>query len=98
LAKVASSLQAGSTGNIYKARLKGTNEICALKCINIQDMYRQNTVERLHTEIRVLSMFRGSRFVVNLHDFFEDDTYVYLVLEYIDGVACDFNRYPYRNC
>lgn len=49
-------------------------------------MFRNNTIERLLTEIRILAMLKGSAHVVNLLDFFEDETFVYLVLEYVEGV------------
>jgi len=75
----------GSTGNIYKARLKGTNELCALKCIHLSSMEKSHSLARIQNEVRILCTVRESEFVVDLLGFFEDDTYAYLVMEYIEG-------------
>ena len=59
----------------------------ALKCISIQEMSKKNYLERLRNEINILNILRGSEYIANLFDCFEDQSYVYLVNDYLDGVA-----------
>lgn len=48
-------------------------------------------------EVRVLIVVHESEYVVNLLGFFEDETYAYLVMEYIDGVCTFRTRNHWQN-
>lgn len=49
-------------------------------------MLKNNSLSRIQNEVRILSTVHDSEFIVNLLGFFEDETYAYLVMEYIEGV------------
>jgi serine/threonine protein kinase len=56
-----------------------------LKCINLKEVSKKNNIERLLAEVEIMSMFEHSRYIINMFDYFEDEAYVYLLLEYVDG-------------
>lgn len=71
---------------MYLARLKGTAERFALKCLNISELGKHNLIARIQNEVKITSMFSASRHVANLFDYFEEENHIYLVMEYVENV------------
>ena len=74
----------GGFGTVLLARLKSTGALCAIKLLLKQCMTTTMHAERLLREARTM-MDTQHPFIVTLHGAFQDEQYVYFVLEYMGG-------------
>lgn len=74
----------GSFGEVKVVRLKGTNEIYALKEISKMGCIRRHDNARFHEERDVL-VYGDRRWVTNLHYAFQDEENLYLIMEFYSG-------------
>jgi serine/threonine kinase 38 len=61
-----------------------TNEILAIKKMRKEDMYQKNQIMHVRTEKEILTTAR-SHWVVNLRYSFQDDYFLYLVMDFLPG-------------
>ena len=69
---------------MYLARKKKTRDLYAVKIQNKSDLLRKNMVDSAIAERRILSNVR-TPFVVTLYYAFQNERYLYLVMEYCPG-------------
>ena len=74
----------GGFGTVLLARLKSTGALCAIKLLLKQCMTTTMHAERVLREARTM-MDTQHPFIVTLHGAFQDEQYVYFVLEYMGG-------------
>ncbi|XP_074560876.1 calcium-dependent protein kinase 18-like [Curcuma longa] len=75
----------GQFGYTFVATEKATGEQVAVKRIDKNKMVLPVAVEDVKREVRILSALKGHENVVHFHDAFEDDSYVYIVMELCEG-------------
>ena len=73
------------------ARKKGALERYAIKCISSEEARKKNGLERLKNEVEVMRHVKGSEYLVQVYDCFEDGQNYYLVMEYLRNVP---NAHP----
>lgn len=73
----------GSLSVVYKAIHRDTKSTYAIKCINLAklDQYNQENISNEINAHRVMS----HKNIVRLYDYFREDNFVYLVMEYCEG-------------
>lgn len=76
-------LGTGTYATVYKATLKGTNEVSAIKCIKKNGLNKTST-DNLLREIKILKQIKHD-YIVQLKDFQWDENYIYLIMEYCPG-------------
>lgn len=74
----------GAFGEVRLCRDKETNEIVAIKKMKKDEMHKKNQVLHVKAEQEVLSN-SISPWIVELKYSFQDDKYLYLVMEYLPG-------------
>lgn len=74
----------GAFGEVRLCRDKETNEIVAVKKMKKTEMHKKNQVLHVKAEQEVLAK-NQSDWVVKLKYSFQDDEYLYLVMEYLPG-------------
>jgi serine/threonine kinase 38 len=74
----------GAFGEVRLCRDKETNEIVAVKKMKKTEMHKKNQVLHVKAEQEVLAK-NQSEWVVKLKYSFQDDEYLYLVMEYLPG-------------
>ena len=74
----------GAFGEVRVCRDKSTNELVAIKKMKKEDMHTKNQVLHIRSEKEVLSLAK-SPWVVDLKSSFQDDSHLYLVMEYLPG-------------
>lgn len=94
--KLQNKIGKGSFANVFKAIHIGTNRVCAIKRIdkscllcepeNATDppKFDMREVEVIQREIRI-SKKADHPLIVHFYETFEDDDYLYIVMEYIEG-------------
>lgn len=74
----------GAFGEVRICRDKETKELVAIKKMKKEDMHKKNQVLHIRSEKEVLSISRNP-WVVDLKCSFQDENYLYLVMEYLPG-------------
>ncbi|XP_073989058.1 unc-51 like kinase 3 homolog Aduk isoform X3 [Rhodnius prolixus] len=80
---VTCKLGSGSYASVYRAYDKVSNEEVAIKCIDKRAVTKTQA-DSIIREIKILKMLEHP-YIVKMLDFFWDDRYVYIVLEYCNG-------------
>eukprot|EP01018_Ginkgo_biloba_P023278 Gb_06650 [translate_table: standard] len=75
----------GQFGYTYVAIDKVTNEKAAVKRIEKKKMVLPIAIEDVRREVKILHALTGHENVVQFHNAFEDDDYVYIVMELCEG-------------
>eukprot|EP00967_Tisochrysis_lutea_P050010 scaffold61405_cov21-Tisochrysis_lutea.AAC.1 len=73
-----------STAQVRIVREKNTGKIMAMKKLKKSEMLRRGQVEHVKAERNVLAEVH-SPYVVKLYYSFQDEEYLYLVMEYLPG-------------
>jgi serine/threonine kinase 38 len=74
----------GAFGEVRVCRHKETGEIVAIKKMKKDDMHSKNQILHIRTEKEILQLNK-SEWVVQLKYSFQDDYYLYLVMEFLPG-------------
>lgn len=74
----------GAFGEVRVCRHKQTNEIVAIKKMRKDEMYKKNQILHVRAERDVLSEAKIP-WIVELRYSFQDEVYLYLVMEYCPG-------------
>lgn len=74
----------GAFGEVRVCRWKETNEIVAMKKMNKSEMEYKNQVAHVRAERDILAT-AANPWIVELKCSFQDDKYLYLVMEYLPG-------------
>uniref|UniRef100_A0A1D1YR11 non-specific serine/threonine protein kinase n=1 Tax=Anthurium amnicola TaxID=1678845 RepID=A0A1D1YR11_9ARAE len=75
----------GQFGYTYVARDKANGDRVAVKRIDKNKMIFSVAVEDVKREVKILQALTGHENVVQFHNAFEDDSYVYIVMELCEG-------------
>ncbi|KAK9713240.1 hypothetical protein RND81_06G013900 [Saponaria officinalis] len=75
----------GQFGYTYVATLKSTGDRVAVKKISKSKMVLPVAVEDVKREVKILKELTGHENVVQFYDAFEDDNFVYIVMELCEG-------------
>jgi len=82
--QVLKMLGEGAFGTVTLCRRKGTDELYALKQMDKSRYQQKNHIQRAFTERDALAEAR-SRWCVELFATFQDEKYVYMVMEFVQG-------------
>jgi len=74
----------GAFGEVAVVKLKSTDEVFAMKILNKWEMLKRAETACFQEERDVL-VFGDKRWITNLHYAFQDDDYLYLVMDYYAG-------------
>ena len=74
----------GAFGEVRVCRHKETGEIVAIKKMKKEDMHTKNQILHIRTEKEILQLNK-SEWVVQLKYSFQDDYFLYLVMEFLPG-------------
>ncbi|CCD25904.2 serine/threonine-protein kinase DBF2 NDAI_0G01280 [Naumovozyma dairenensis CBS 421] len=74
----------GGYGQVYLARKRDTNEVCALKILNKKLLFKLNETNHVLTERDILTTTR-SEWLVKLLYAFQDTQSLYLAMEFVPG-------------
>jgi serine/threonine protein kinase len=74
----------GAFGEVRVCREIKTGEVVAIKKMRKEDMFQKNQIMHVRTEKEILTSAR-SQWVVNLKYSFQDDYFLYLVMDYLPG-------------
>jgi len=74
----------GNFGKVMLVRMKGTEEIYAMKMLSKQRIIERNEIEHTMAECRILQRLRHP-FLVNLHYAFQTEDKLYLILDFVNG-------------
>lgn len=78
------TLGTGTFGRVRLCRHRQTQQYFAIKIMKKTDIIRLKQVEHIISEKGVLSII-SHPFVVNLYKTFQDEHYLYMVMEYVCG-------------
>lgn len=74
----------GDVGKVYLARIRGTEELYAIKVLQKEEMIRRNKIKRVLTEREIL-VTTDHPFIVSLYATFQSTEKLYYVMEYCAG-------------
>ncbi|KAF4766849.1 hypothetical protein HAV15_010406 [Penicillium sp. str.  len=74
----------GGYGQVYLAQKKDTREVCALKVMSKKLLFKLDEIRHILTERDILTAAK-SEWLVKLLYAFQDDTQIYLAMEYVPG-------------
>ncbi|ROT63921.1 hypothetical protein C7M84_018166 [Penaeus vannamei] len=74
----------GAFGEVCVVKLKGTEKVFAMKILNKWEMLKRAETACFHEERDVL-VYGDRRWITNLHYAFQDDSNLYLVMDYYCG-------------
>ncbi|KAK9804966.1 hypothetical protein WJX73_005308 [Symbiochloris irregularis] len=74
----------GAFGEVRLCKEKSTGKIVAVKKLQKSEMLRRGQVAHVKAERNVLAEVQN-QYIVKLHYSFQDETYLYLVMEYLPG-------------
>jgi len=74
----------GAFGEVRVCREKETGEIVAVKKMKKDEMFKKNQIMHVRAEKEILKLSK-SRWIVGLRYSFQDDSYLYLVMDYSIG-------------
>lgn len=75
----------GAFGEVWIVRKRDSGEILAMKKLRKEEMLRKEQVTHVRAERDVLVAGHTSQWVVKLHYSFQDDKYLYLLMEFLPG-------------
>ncbi|RCH97932.1 camp-dependent protein kinase catalytic subunit [Rhizopus stolonifer] len=78
------TLGTGSFGRVHLAQLKSNQGYYAIKALKKTDVVRLKQVEHTRNERAILSNIKY-QFAVNLWNTFQDDSYLFMVMDYVPG-------------
>ena len=90
--KILSFLGEGSYGKVFKAREISTGRVIAVKKMSIGDS--QSKYNKKIKEINLLKSLDHPN-IVKYYDFFQEEEYIYLMMEYLEG--CTLKQYIKNN-
>ena len=90
--KILSFLGEGSYGKVFKAREISTGRVIAVKKMSIGDS--QSKYNKIIKEINLLKSLDHQN-IVKYYDFFQEEEYIYLMMEYLEG--CTLKQYIKNN-
>ncbi|KAG5509530.1 hypothetical protein JKF63_06235 [Porcisia hertigi] len=85
--QIIESIGEGSFGKVYKARIKGTGQIVAMKFI-VKKGKNEKEIKNLRSEIEILTKLNHPH-IIMLFDSFETDSDFVVVMEYAQGELYD---------
>lgn len=74
----------GAFGEVRLCRWKDTGEVVAMKKMNKSEMEKKNQIAHVRAERNILASAQNP-WIVELKCSFQDDRYLYLVMEYLAG-------------
>ncbi|KAJ6151225.1 Serine/threonine-protein kinase sid2 [Penicillium chermesinum] len=74
----------GGYGQVYLAQKKDTREVCALKVMSKKLLFKLDEIRHILTERDILTAAK-SEWLVKLLYAFQDDSQIYLAMEYVPG-------------
>lgn len=74
----------GASGVVRKGRDTQTNELVAIKMVNVSNFRSVQEIEQVQDEMRVLSSLKHDN-IIRLHDTQHTGNYIYFVMEYAGG-------------
>lgn len=74
----------GAFGEVRLCRWKDTSEVVAVKKMNKSEMEKKNQIAHVRAERNILASAQNP-WIVELKCSFQDDKYLYLVMEYLAG-------------
>ena len=90
--KILSFLGEGSYGKVFKAREISTGRVIAVKKMSIGNS--QSKYNKIIKEINLLKSLDHPN-IVKYYDFFQEEEYIYLMMEYLEG--CTLKQYIKNN-
>eukprot|EP01101_Sappina_pedata_P001094 TRINITY_DN11203_c0_g1_i1.p1 TRINITY_DN11203_c0_g1~~TRINITY_DN11203_c0_g1_i1.p1 ORF type:complete len:544 (-),score=200.87 TRINITY_DN11203_c0_g1_i1:52-1662(-) len=79
----------GAFGEVRLVRMKGTNDLYAMKKLKKSEMIKKDQVNHVLNERDVLAdsnyVYYKNHWIVSLFFSFQDDDYLYLIMEYVPG-------------
>ncbi|XP_073425235.1 ribosomal protein S6 kinase 2 alpha-like [Dendrobates tinctorius] len=81
-------ISSGSFGAVHLVRHKDSNQVCAMKKIDIQNLKEPRRLERAFLE-RDISIFADCPFVASMFCSFPTKIHLCMVMEYLPGGGCD---------
>ena len=82
--EIGETLGTGSFGRVRISKNRKTNEYVAMKIMKKVEILKSKQADHIANEIKILSMI-DHPFVINFDGFTQDDKYLYLALELING-------------
>ena len=76
-----SNIGVGGFGKVYKVRHKESKNIYAIKVINKAKIIEHDLDEQIKLEVEIMYKL-DNKYIVKLHNHYEDDDSFYLILEY----------------
>jgi serine/threonine protein kinase len=75
----------GAFGEVRLVREISTQKILAMKMLKKSEMLKRNQVQHVRSERDLMASSEGEQWIVQLHCSFQDDEYLYLVMEFLPG-------------
>jgi serine/threonine protein kinase len=75
----------GAFGEVRLVREISTNKILAMKMLKKSEMLKRNQVQHVRSERDLMAISEGQQWLVQLNCSFQDDEYLYLVMEFLPG-------------
>ncbi|OMJ84994.1 hypothetical protein SteCoe_13765 [Stentor coeruleus] len=90
----------GAFGQVFKVRHIATGSLYAIKVISKAKILERNMVEQLKREVRIMYSINHPN-IIKLHNHFEDDNNVYMIMELAEGgnlfqKLCKFKNFDER--
>jgi len=82
--EILDTLGSGTFGKVFKVKLKGTEEIFAMKIINKKYLIKNQQLRYAVTECNVLKSATNP-FIITLHYAFQTPEHLYMILDYCPG-------------
>lgn len=75
----------GAFGEVRLVQEKGTGRVFAMKILKKSEMVKKNQVSHVRAERDILSLSQNNEWMVQLYCSFQDDEYLFLVMDYLPG-------------
>jgi serine/threonine kinase 38 len=75
----------GAFGEVRLVREQCTNKIMAMKMLKKTEMVKRNQIQHVRSERDLMASSEGQQWIVQLYCSFQDDEYLYLVMEFLPG-------------
>jgi serine/threonine protein kinase len=79
------TLGTGTFGKVKLCKLKSTGEFFAMKILSKERIIKLHQVEHIKNEKNILYLAKECQFVTKILTHFQDEDYLYIVMEYIQG-------------
>lgn len=86
--EIISPISKGAFGSVFLAKKRLTGEYFAIKVLKKADMIAKNQVMNVRAERAIMMSQSDSPFVAKLYFTFQSKSYLYLVMEYLNGGDC----------